>query len=407
MKFNRVFLACTMVCGLSTAGAAEFDNGFEFSGYSRGGPSFTYNKDQNVKGGLTLGGDLQKYRLGNEGDSGYEIFLGKTFDAGDGIKYKFGYMLNKWNSGNVGTVQAYAELWGLDFAPDVKFWVGQRRLRIQDVHIVDHFLMNSGEYQGGGFSNLKLGPVNVAATLSSGDTFDTKLAAGTSANKLNIDIGGLQTNPGGNVRMLLTTVTSSGFASSGGNGFSVVHNQSDFLTSGLTNSLFLQTSSGLAKITGEFLDLTTSGAATVGVKSNRIADSINWQSGKFGGQALVAYQTNKADNASVTTTDSTLGGRISYGVTKNFKMLVEASTTQRTFDNGADGQTLNKITIAPTLSTGPDFWKRPELRFYVTYANWNDAAALANLSTFGSTANSAATKLQSQTLVGMQYEIWW
>ena len=39
---------------------------------------------------------------------------------------------------------------------------------------------------------------------------------------------------------------------------------------------------------------------------------------------------------------------------------------------------LAKLTIAPTLSTGPDYWNRPELRFYVTTAKWNAAANAAN-----------------------------
>ena len=85
----------------------------------------------------------------------------------------------------------------------------------------------------------------------------------------------------GTVRVLATSVNTSGFGSNGGHGISAVHNQANFLTTGLTNSLFLQTSSGLAKITGEFVSLTPAAGATAasifGVKSTRIADSINWQ----------------------------------------------------------------------------------------------------------------------------------
>lgn len=396
---------------LSAATLAHAVDGLEFSGYSRGGTSLSYNKDNGVKGGLTLGGDLQKYRLGNEGDTGLEVYVGKTFEAANGVKYKFGYMPNKWGSDNIGTVQAFGEISGLAVAPEAKFWVGQRRLRVQDVHIVDHFLMNSGEYQGAGVMDLNVGSTKVGLTVSSGDTFDKKLATGTSANKINLDVGGISTNPGGTVRMLLTSVSTSGFGSNGGNGFSVVHNQSNFLTPGLTNSLFLQTSSGLAKITGEFVSLTpASGAAAssiYGVKSARIADAINWQKGAFGGQAIVGYQTNKKDNESFTTKDTTLGGRVSYAFNSNFKLLAEAGTTSRKFDNGQPSQQLNKVTIAPTIATGGDFWSRPELRFYVTRANWNDAAATANLGTFGSANGTAGTQLKGQTLVGVQYEIWW
>jgi maltoporin len=38
-------------------------------------------------------------------------------------------------------------------------------------------------------------------------------------------------------------------------------------------------------------------------------------------------------------------------------------------------------------------------------ANWNTAAAAANTGTFGEDDNGDA--LKKQTIVGLQYEIWW
>jgi maltoporin len=305
----------------------------------------------------------------------------------------------------------------LSFAPEAKIWAGQRRLRIQDVHIVDKFLLDYGVNQGSGFTDLSVGSVKVGASLQTGDTFDKKMIAGTSANRLNVDISEINSNPGGKVRMMLTSVSTSGLASSGGSGFSVNHNQSDFLVKGLTNSLFLQTSSGYAALNGQFNNFynvyTGSTVQEYGKKSNRIADSINWQSGRFGGQAIVGYQSTKADNSSVTTKDTTLGGRISYAYTNNFKMLVEAGTTSRNFSDNTAAQRLNKLTIAPTLALSPDFWSRPELRFYVTRANWNTAAATANANTTNAAGGAdlntgfGANGRTSQTLAGVQYEVWW
>ena len=65
----------------------------------------------------------------------------------------------------------------------------------------------------------------------------------------------------------------------------------------------------------------------------------------------------------------------------------------------------NKITIAPTLAMSNDFWSRPELRFYVTRANWNEAAANANAGL--NNTGFGAYKRQAQTLAGVQYEVWW
>ena len=390
-KISLVAAAAALCAG--SAFAAEV-GGIEFHGYSRGGPVLSY--DDNIKGGLSLGGDLQKFRLGNEGDNGIEIDLIKNFEAG-GMKWKVHYMPGKWGSGAVGTNQAYVEMSGLSFAPDAKFWAGQRRLRIQDVHIVDNFLMNYGDNQGAGVTDIKIGGAKLGVGVFTGDTFDTALPANVKATRVNVDISDIQTNPGGKLRVLLTAVNGSGLVGGNtGSGLSVSHNQADFLVKGLSNALFLQTSSGHARIDGEFQSID---GVTAGKKVTRIADSLNWQMGAFGGQTLLSYQTNKDDVTGVTTKDTSIGGRVSYAFSPNFKLLAEAGSTSRKAPSG--DQTLSKITIAPTISVGSDFWSRPELRLYVTKANWNTAAALANASSFGAGGRT------STTMVGVQYEIWW
>ena len=71
--------------------------------------------------------------------------------------------------------------------------------------------------------------------------------------------------------------------------------------------------------------------------------------------------------------------------------------------DGSETQKLTKFTFAPTLSTGPGFFNRPELRLYVTTAKWNAAAnagaGLAGLTGLG----DGKTK---GTSYGAQAEIW-
>jgi maltoporin len=181
---HKLSLAAAAALCASSAFAVDV-GGIEFHGYSRGGPVFNYS--DNVKGGLSLGGDLQKYRLGNEGDNGIEIDLIKNFEAG-GVKWKVHYMPAKYNSGAVSTEQAYVEMSGLSFAPDAKVWAGQRRLRIQDVHIVDNFLMNYGDNQGAGVTDIKLGSAKLGVGVFTGDKFDAAMNAGVKATGLNADI---------------------------------------------------------------------------------------------------------------------------------------------------------------------------------------------------------------------------
>jgi len=391
-NISLIAAAAAVLCATS-AFAADVA-GLEIHGYSRGGPVLNY--DNETKGGLSLGGDLQKYRLGNEGDNGIEVDLIKNFEAG-GMKWKVHYMPVKWNSGAVGTDQAYVEMSGLSFAPEAKIWAGQRRLRIQDVHIVDNFLMNYGDNQGAGVTDIGIGGAKLGIGVFSGAKFDTALPVGVKATRMNADFSEIKTNEGGKLRVLLTSVNGSGLAGgNSGSGISVSHNQEDFLLKGMSNALFLQTSRGHARIDGEFLGID---GVTGGQRVSRIADSLNWQSGAFGGQTLLSYQTSKDDLTGVTTKDTSLGGRLSYAFSTNFKMLAEAGTTSR--KTPAGDQRLNKITLAPTISVGPDFWNRPEVRLYVTKANWNQAAAAANASTFGAGGKT------SSTIVGVQYEVWW
>lgn len=386
--------AAALCAGSATSAFAADVAGLEIHGYSRGGPVLNY--DNETKGGLSLGGDLQKYRLGNEGDNGIEVDLIKNFEAG-GMKWKVHYMPAKWNSGSISTEQAYVEMSGLSFAPEAKIWAGQRRLRIQDVHIVDNFLMNYGDNQGAGVTDIGIGGAKLGIGVFSGAKFDNALPVGVKATRMNADFSEIKTNEGGKLRVLLTSVNGSGLAGgNSGSGISVSHNQEDFLLKGMSNALFLQTSRGHARIDGEFLGID---GVTGGQRVSRIADSLNWQSGAFGGQTLLSYQTSKDDLTGVTTKDTSLGGRLSYAFSTNFKMLAEAGTTSRKTPTG--DQRLNKITLAPTISVGPDFWNRPEVRLYVTKANWNQAAAAANASTFGAGGKT------SSTIVGVQYEVWW
>lgn len=384
--------------------AAEI-NGFEFNGYMRGGAYFA--PANMPRGGYTLGGDTQKLRLGNEGDNGIELGIGKSFDVGSGMKWSVLYMPSVWN-GKYGTAQGFATISGLDFAPEASFWAGQRRLRIQDIHIVDCYLMDYGDNTGAGMTGYNLGFAKLGVGVFSGGTFDNNSSSTNNAGRINIDLSEIQSNAGGTLRTLATLVNGNFQMGKSGAGLSVSHNQSDFLVRGLTNTLFIQTANGHAGLNGQFQglgDVATGGIEHPGLSSTRIAEAFTWQTGPFGGQALLAHQVAKVEggiNNGQRTRDFTLGGRMSYATSRNFKWLVETGTTSRNVD-GQMQQRLNKFTIAPTLALAEDFWSRPELRFYVTRVNWNDAAAAANSGVGGFGAGGR----KSSTLSGVQMEVWW
>ena len=194
MKTRNRLTAVALAAACANGAFAMDVAGFEFNGYSRGGPVF--NHSDGVKGNLSLGGELQKYRLGNEGDNGIEVNFARGFEAG-GVKWKVNYMPAKWGSGDISTEQAFVEMSGFSFSPEAKFWVGQRRLRIQDVHIVDYFLLNYGDNIGAGVTDVPVGGMKLGVGLFTGDKFDGNLPNNVKAHRINADLSEINTNPGG------------------------------------------------------------------------------------------------------------------------------------------------------------------------------------------------------------------
>jgi len=393
--------------------------GIKLWGYARGGFYTASNRAPN--GGYTLGGDLQKYRLGNEGDNYIEFGLGKTFDLGSGLKWGVYYMPYVYQ-GKSGTQQIYSDITGLAFAPEATVWAGQRYHRIQDIHVIDNWVMQDGDNYGAGIDGLKLGSsgakLNLAAyTEGSIDNHDTQTNA---AKRFNAQVRNIPTWKNGTLNLTGGLISGDFKQGSDGAALGLLHNQNDFIFTGMINSLFVQGSRGHASINGKFygLDSAAVGPSLVqsqlgtvttlpgtpamsqpGAKQGRIVDVLNWQSGRFGGQALIGYQTLQPDNG-VTLKDFSLGGRVSYGIARNTKLLAEVGTTSRKTD-GQETQRLNKATLAVALAPNTDFWTRPEFRLYVTRASWNDAASLANSSGFGANGRKSATTL------GAQVEVWW
>jgi maltoporin len=89
------------------------------------------------------------YRLGNDGDNYFELLLGKKWDMGNGVKVGTYYMPTVYNR-STGTAQVYTDINGIADDPSVTLWVGQRDHRIQDVHILDNWLMQDGDNFGSG-----------------------------------------------------------------------------------------------------------------------------------------------------------------------------------------------------------------------------------------------------------------
>jgi maltoporin len=386
---RRSALAAAASALFGFAGAAH---ALDYSGYFRAGPGLTSANASRACYGLSGGSAGLKYRLGNECDFYGEFQLAQGFQK-DGIDYRATLMVNHYtgatdtNGDGVKIEQMYFEGKGFDVLPEATFWIGKERGRRGDVHIVDTFFTEMAGV-GAGVKGIGAGAgkLGVAFYKTDGD-------AAQPGNRLNVEYVDMPANADGKLNFFVTLTKGDFTGGKSGVGFSLRHDQAKLFGTGLSNTLWLQYAQGSAGLNSNFGDLSAGSAA----KSWRIVESFNGQSGPLGGQAIVLLAREK-NSAGVATTSSTLGGRVSYALTKNFKLVSELGVSQ-VKPEGSPTARLTKFTIAPTLSVGPDFWTRPELRLYATTAKWNTAAGNV-------TGQAAFANKTSGTSYGAQVE-WW
>jgi maltoporin len=396
-------LAAAMVA--SQAYAVDFD------GYFRTGPGLT-SKDA-ARACYNLGISGGHYRLGNECDFYGEFGLAQTGTT-EGVAWKAKVMFNEYNNGtDVGTSassfeQMYVEGKGFDIAPGTNFWIGKRFYGRKDVHILDTFFVRM-DGVGAGADQIDIGGAKLGVAYFGSDTGAGFGDAGNGlatnpGSRFNVDVSDIGLNPGGALRVT-GTVTQGRFDNvahgkgTSGFGLSLQHTQ-DIAAIGGGNTLWLQYAQGSAGLDGNFGTMT----AESSVKKWRLVESLGWQVGELGGQAVALFGQHDQDviNGTAKYTEVSIGGRGSYALTKNFKLVAELGYMQKKPD-GSETQKLTKFTFAPTLSAGPGFWSRPELRLYVTTAKWNDAANAA--SGLGGLTGLGNGKT-SGTSFGAQAEIW-
>lgn len=415
-RASRPAMRLVAVAALSFL-AASAAHAVDWTGYMRGGPAATTVNGESRQC-YGLGGPGLKYRLGNECDFYGEFQLAQAMKV-DSVDVNAVLMTNYYSpatesdqslnkNDNYGIEQAYVEMKGVDIAPQVLFWMGKRRDR-DDVHIVDTFFTNMSGV-GAGFSNVDLGfgkfGLSAYKTDSVNDHTTTLPNGSNGGARIHADFYDIGVNPDGKLRATLSYGrgdSQGGAKGRDGFGVNIEHVQSNFLGGG--NHIWAQYSQGSMGIDQRFDPSIAGGAGTLTAssraKSYRFVESPSWQLGAFGGQAIALYEHDVADNGAggtSTVNAISLGGRASYGITKNLKFLTEVGYSQRR-PSGQDTEHLTKITIGPALSTGPEFWKRPELRLYVTHAMYNAAAA-------NDPANTLKAGTKQGTSYGAQVEIW-
>jgi maltoporin len=367
----------------------------DYSGYFRAGPGLTSANASRACYGLP--GPGMTYRLGNECDLYGEFVLSQPF-AKDGIDYRVRLMVNHYTPATEPAAgkgfdqtlhleELFAEAKGFDIAPQATFWIGKERGRRGDVHIVDTFFTEMAGV-GAGFKGQPAGAGKLGVAFYKTDSDATR-----PGNRLNLEYVDLPANTDGKLNFFVAATNGDFTGGTSGVAFTVRHDQAKLFGTGLNNTLWVQYAQGSAALNSNLGDL----SAGSGAKSFRIVESFHFQSGALGGQAI-ALLADQKDGAGVRVRSTSLGGRMSYAMSRNFKLVGEAGYSQFK-PEGGDTAKLAKVTIAPTLSIANDFWSRPEFRLYVTSAKWNGPAGNV-------TGQAAFDSKTTGTSYGAQVE-WW
>jgi maltoporin len=321
--------------------------------------------------------------------------------------------------------KAYVEAKGLDFLNGGTAWIGKRYYMRPDIHMLDLQYINLNG-TGGGLDRIKAGPGYFSyAVFKDNDINDvdpnTGLVSHTSAAiRQNFLYQELPVNPNGTIDVVSTyiraqrksedpTVCACTPAPSAPthNGWqvSVFHRQAQLWGGG--NTFGIQYGVGPGTGIGIGNDrMGASGSTLLGsdVKRYRVFNDLAIQPATMFGMEFIALVQRDRSDAGGTTTWSTLGVRPVYALSRNFKLQMELGTDRVTSPTGGPAQRLTKITLAPTISAGPGLFDRPELRLFVTYGKWNNAATAAV-----NAANNSGPVYNNNTSgasAGLQVETW-
>lgn len=426
---NVVLAAAAFVLGLGfvPAHAVDVGGGLEFNGYLRSGAG------QNSKGGamtqFVLPGADAQYRLGNEADTYGDFLFSKTaWQSPDGSKFKlyfqetvYGVDLSEnttfLNGTNFYVSQLYAEAKDLPELRGASVWMGRRLYRREGIHILDMFYDNPTG-TGAGIEGIPVLKANLAYAFFRNNVGANSANTNSGASRHDLQLRDIPLYAGGSLDVFGRYINSDGKGddptndlSNDGYQLAVQHTHS-FKDLG-SNKLYVAYGVGAGTGLGGNLGTGMAGRGSLAdgsdVKVVRALDFFTFQATKdLGGQLVAGYThyininpANKGDLDWIT-----VGGRLSYAFTDHLKLVGDVGHDQVKPQSQAS-RSLTKMTIAPTISLARDFWARPELRFYYTYATWNKAAqaaaaagtSLSDTGAFGSNTHGSN--------FGVQVEAWW
>jgi len=404
------------------AGLQQQLGAFEFHGYFRSGYGLNSEGGQQVA--FQAPGAGAKYRLGNEAETyGEFIFVNNWVNPdhdSDRAWFKTEVMLeaNATNSASyanfnngVGNDQfRLREVFVrggnvLESQPDAKFWVGERYYRRQHIEINDFYPLDMSGY-GAGIEDLHLGVGKLAVGYLAGARPDIQTANGN-YTKSNVDVRFYDVKaPAGTLAGWFDFATSKGgtkplgevIPSGNGYAFGIRHQRLEW--HGGYHALGIQYGTGPASNFSTSIDDPT--AFVNSTARFLLTENILLQpNDKFAIMPIFILQRTRDGNPQHGWDQwASFGARPEVFFTEHLSLAFEGGFDHTHSSTGQYDGWLRKFTIAPQIGTGRQFFSRPVLRAFLTYANWSD----------GLRGFVGGLPFQNRTnglTYGVQAETWW
>jgi len=401
---------------------------FEFHGYFRSGYGL------NSKGGSQVAfqapGADAKYRLGNEAETyGELIFVNNWLNpehSSDKAWLKTEVMVEA-NTTNSATYANFPNNTGndqfrlreafvraghiLQSQPDAKFWAGERYYRRQHIEINDFYPLDVSGY-GGGVEDFDVGIGKLAVAFLAGARPDIVTQNGNYA-KNNIDVRLYDIRaPFGRLGLWFdyahakggTTQTGSVIPTADGYAFGLRFQRLEWL--GGYNTFSVQYGKGAASNFSTSIDdpnpfLNSSERLLI---TEHLLIQPN---DRFAVMPIFIFQRKRDGQPGHGFNDwASFGVRPQVFFTKYISLAFEGGfdhtegfVTTQTGDRQFDGW-LRKFTIAPQIGAGRQFFSRPVLRAFLTYASWSNGFR-------GLVGGVPFEDRTSGLTYGLQAETWW
>jgi maltoporin len=395
---------------------------FEFHGYFRSGYG------QNSKGGHQVAfqapGAGAKYRLGNEAETYGEFILVNNWlnpkHETDKAWFRTEAMIeaNTTNSASYANFdrppdndqfrlrEAFVRGGNLfERQPGAKVWAGERYYRRQHIEINDFYPLDMSGY-GAGVEDVDLGFGKLAVGYLAGARPDIATSNGSYIkNTIDVRLYDLE-GPAGRLGGWFAFATGKGGTTPDGtafptdSGFAVGLRHQRLEWHGGFHTLGVQYGTGVASNFSTSID-----DPTPFINSSKrllITEHVLFQPNEtFAIMPIFVYERSRdGDPQHGWNRWISFGGRPEVFFTRFLSLAIEGGVDHTHSGTGQYDGWLRKITFAPQIGAGRQFFSRPVLRAFLTYANWSDGLR-------GLVGGVPFNDRTDGLTYGVQVETWW